>query len=674
MGESSSSTCRLVFMPSGLRGEVPPGTLLLEAAGRLGVELESICGGRQTCGKCQIAVEEGDFAKHALRSHSAHLAPIDGREQDYWEKRDRQGRRLACAAQVLGDLLVFVPEESQARKQIIAKAATDRVIDVCPAVRQVYVECEAARLDDPRGDWERLQEALGSQWSLRGLTIDVLALRTLQPALREGRNAVTVSIWQDAEVLRIQPGYAEGVYGLAIDVGSTTVVAHLSDLRTGKLLATEAMMNPQVRYGEDLMSRVSYGMMHPDGAERLHEAIVEALNRLTEQAASSAGISSRSILELVLVGNSVMHHLFLGIDPVELGGAPFALAVSGALDVKARDLGLTSANASARVHVLPCIAGQNGADNMAVLLAEAPHLQDEMTLIVDIGTNAEILLGDRQQVLAASSPTGPAFEGAQIKHGQRAAADAIERVRIDRGTLEVRFKLIGSDEWIDPSMPAQATGICGSGIVEAVAEMFLAGIIDRDGRFQDSAAERSPRVRFQDRSAELVLAEARQTSNGHPIVVTQNDVRAIQLAKAALYAGVKLLMERGGISKVDRISLAGAFGSYISPWHAMVLGLIPDCDLSRVIAAGNAAGDGARIALLNRERRAESVHLARSVRYVSIAVEPKFQDEFVAAMALPHATDSFPHLSEVLPSPERTTFRERRRRRVGQPGEPAIQG
>ena len=333
-----------------------------------------------------------------------------------------KGCRLACAAQVLGDLLILVPEESQARKQIIAKAATDRVIDVCPAVRQVYVECEAARLDDPRGDWERLQEALASQWSLRGLTIDVLALRTLQPALREGRNAVTVSIWQDAEVLRIQPGYAEGVYGLAIDVGSTTVVAHLSDLRTGKLLATEAMMNPQVRYGEDLMSRVSYGMMHPDGAERLHEAIVEALNRLIEQAARSAAVSPQNILDLVLVGNSVMHHLFLGIDPVELGGAPFALAVSGALDAKARDLGLTSANASARVHVLPCIAGQNGADNMAVLLAEAPHLQDEMTLIVDIGTNAEILLGNRQQVLAASSPTGPAFEGAQIKHGQRAAA------------------------------------------------------------------------------------------------------------------------------------------------------------------------------------------------------------------------------------------------------------
>lgn len=664
MTESLATDCHLAFLPSGRRGEIPVGRSLLEAARQLGVELESICGGRQTCGKCQIAVEEGDFPKHGIKSLTSHLSPVEGRELDYWEKRGSNGRRLACAARVLGDLVIVVPEESQARKQVIAKAATKRVIDVRPTVRQVYVECESARLDDPRGDWERLQEALAQQWTLRNLTVDPFALRTLQPALREGKNAVTVSVWQNSEVLLIQPGYAEGIYGLAIDVGSTTVVAHLSDLRTGALLATEAMMNPQMRYGEDLMSRISYGMMHSDGAHRLHQAIVEALNTLIEESARAAGVSPENILDIVLVGNSVMHHFMLGIDPVELGGAPFALAVSGPLDLKARDLGLAAANVTARVHVLPCIAGQNGADNMAVLLAEAPHLQDEMTLIVDIGTNAEILLGNRQQVLAASSPTGPAFEGAQITHGQRAAAGAIERVRIDRQTLEVRFKVIGCEEWVESSMPSQATGICGSGIIEAVAEMFLAGIIDSDGRFRESAAERSSGIRYEGRSGTLVLASAHQTSSGNPIVVTQNDVRAIQLAKAALYAGVKLLMERHGVFIVDRILLAGAFGSYISPWHAMVLGLIPDCDPKRVIAVGNAAGDGARIALLNRESRVEAVHLARRVNYVSIAVESNFQEEFVAAMALPHASDLFPHLSEVLPARELSGRQERKRRRV----------
>jgi uncharacterized 2Fe-2S/4Fe-4S cluster protein (DUF4445 family) len=664
MTQSLADSCRVVFLPSGRKGEVPTGTNLLEAANRLGVELESICGGRQTCIKCQVAIEEGHFPKHAIQSLAAHLSAVEGRELDWWEKQEKSGRRLACAAQVLGDVVVVVPEESQARKQIIAKAATERVIDVKPAIRQVYVECEPARLDDPRGDWERLQEALAQQWAMGNLTIDPFVLRKLQSALRDGKNAVTVSAWQNSEILQIQPGYAEGVYGLAIDVGSTTLVAHLSDLRTGALLATEAMMNPQVRYGEDLMSRVSYGVMHPEGVDNLHQAILAALNSLIERSAKAGAVPPESILELVLVGNSVMHHLMLGIDPVELGGAPFALALSGPLDLKARDVGLVKANVAARVHVLPCIAGQNGADNTAVLLAEVPHLQDEMTLVVDIGTNAEILLGDRQQVLAASSPTGPAFEGAQITHGQRAAAGAIERVRVDPVTLEVQFKIIGDDQWIESDVPARATGICGSGIIEAVAELFLAGVITSDGRFLEVAAKRSPRVRFHGRSGEMILAGEHQTSTGSPIILTQNDVRAIQLAKAALYAGVKLLMKRRGVSKVDRILLAGAFGSYISPRHALVLGLIPDCDPGRVTAVGNAAGDGARIALLNRERRAEAARLARWVDYVSLAVEPEFQEEFVAAMALPHATDTFPHLGAVLPSRVATRQRPRKRDRV----------
>jgi uncharacterized 2Fe-2S/4Fe-4S cluster protein (DUF4445 family) len=666
MPDAHPVDCQIALLPSGRRGKVAQGTNLLEAARTLGVELESICGGRQTCGKCQIVVEEGEFPKHAMISRLDHLSETQDREAAYWERRNRRGRRLACAAQVLGDLVVTVPEESQARKQIIAKAASQRPIEVLPSVRQVYVECEPGRLDDPRGDWERLQEALHKQWGLTQLSIDPVALRRLQAALREGRHAVTVSLWRNTEVLRVQPGYAEGVQGLAIDIGSTTVVAHLCDLRTGALLATEAMMNPQVRYGEDLMSRVSYGMMEPDGVDRMNRAIIQALNTLAAQAAAAASSSPENILDLVVVGNSVMHHLALGIDPVELGGAPFALAASGPLDLKARDLGLTAVNAAARVHVLPCIGGQNGADNVAVLLAEAPDLREETTLIVDVGTNAEIVLGNRHRLLAASSPTGPAFEGAQITHGQRAAAGAIEQVRISRQTLEPRFKVIGSGEWSDASSKKErlATGICGSGIIEAVAEMFLAGIIDSDGRFVEEAATRSPRIRFNGRTGEYVLATTDQTLAGSPIVISQNDVRAIQLAKAALYAGVKLLMGRLGVSRVDRIKLAGAFGSYINPWHAMVLGMIPDCEPERAVAVGNAAGDGARLALLNREQRAEAVRLVEQVQYVSLAVEPGFQKEFVAAMAIPHASDSFLHLEGSLPERSRAGRRQRRRQRV----------
>ncbi|HEY3128755.1 MAG TPA: ASKHA domain-containing protein [Acidobacteriota bacterium] len=667
MSNSESSFCHIALVPSGRRGKVPLGTNLLEAARALGVELESICGGRQTCGKCQIVVEEGNFPKHGVICTADHVSPLgEGREAAYWQTHGFCGRRLACAAQVLGDLVITVPEESQAHKQIIAKAATERVIDVHAAIQQLYVECELAQMDDRRGDWERLQQALAQQWGLKNLSIDLLALRALQPALREGKGALTVAVWQDTEVVRVQPGYAEGAYGLAIDVGSTTVAAHLCDLRTGALLATEAMMNPQMRYGEDLMSRVSYAMMEPEGVARLHKAIIEALNKLAVKAAAAAGSSPEGILDIVVVGNSVMHHLLLGIDPVELGGAPFALATSGALNLKARDLGLTAANAAARVHILPCIAGQNGPDNVAVLLAEAPYEQDETTLIIDVGTNAEILLGDRRQLFAASSPTGPAFEGAQITHGQRAAPGAIERVRISRDTLEPRFKVIGCEDWIDAASPllTLVTGICGSGIIEAVAEMFVAGIIGSDGRFLETAADRSSLVRFDGRSGEYILAGPTQTASGRAIVITQNDVRAIQLAKAALYAGVKLLMARRGTARLDRVLLAGAFGSYISPWHAMVLGMIPDCDLSRITTVGNAAGDGARIALLNREKRSEAVRQAQLVEYVSIAVEPAFQREFVAAMALPHASDPFPQLQGELPARRMGESRARRRRRL----------
>lgn len=658
---------QIALMPSGRRGKVPRGTTLLRAAQELGVELESICGGRQTCGKCQIVLEEGNFPKHGITSRLDHLSAPLSRELEYLEEHHIEGRRLACACEVLGDVLITVPEESQAHKQIIAKAASDRIIDIAPAVRQVYVEVEPADMAHPRGDWERIQDALAEQWDLEGLGIDEKVLLTLQSTLREKNYAVTITLWQDQEVIRIQPGYAEGIYGLAVDVGSTTVVAHLCDLRTGAVLATQAAMNPQVRYGEDLMSRVSYANSEPQGLARLNRAIIRTLNELAEGAADAASISVEAILEAVIVGNSVMHHIFLGLDPKELGGAPFAPAVDSPLDLKARDLGLNF-HPAARVHTLPLVAGHVGADSVAVMLAERPDQQDEITLIVDVGTNAEIVLGDRNQVLAASSPTGPAFEGAQITHGQRAAPGAVERVRIDPATLEPRIRLIGYDGWIDPASgevpppEVKATGICGSGIIEAVAEMFLAGIINSSGLFMEDAVSRSSRLGYRGRAGEYVLVDETISSTGSPIVITQNDVRAIQLAKAALYAGAKLLMNHRGVKQVDRVILAGAFGNFIDPFHAMVLGLIPNCDLDRVAAVGNAAGDGARIALLNRDLRLKAAELARWVVHVSTPLDPSFQNEFVAAMNLPHASDPYPALKDVLPERSEDNRRKRRNR------------
>lgn len=643
---------RLILMPSGRKGDVPDGTTVLEAARTLGVDIESICNGRLTCGKCQVIPETGSFVKHNITSSADHLTPPGEDERAYAAAHgiDLSQRRLSCVAHVTGDVLVTVPEESQARKQVIRKEAGDLVVEVAPAVRLYYVEVEPATLGSP-GDWERLQAALAANHHLQHLTIDPLLLRTLQKTLRDGRWAVTVTVWQGRQVVRIEPGYVESLYGLAVDVGSTTVAAHLCDLRTGAVAATEAMMNPQVRYGEDLLSRISYAMTEAQGVQRLNRAVVRALNELTAKAAESAGIRPAEITDVVLVGNTVMHHLLLGIDPTELGQLPFALATYDPVDVKARELGLKAVHPGAMVHVLPCIAGYVGADNVGVLLAEQGRLDDQITLIVDIGTNAEILLGTKDWMLSASSPTGPAFEGAHISHGQRAAAGAVERVRIDCDTGMVRYKVIGDPRWSDELPDGETlrpTGICGSGIIEVVAELFTAGLLDRGGRFVKDAADRSARVRWSGRVAELVLAPADETATGREIVVTQADVRAIQLAKAALYAGVKIMMNHQGIERVDRIKLAGAFGSYIDPVHAMTIGLIPDCHLANVTAIGNAAGDGARLALLNVEQRELGRQAARTVTYVETAAKLIFQDTFVDALGIPHSTDAFPHLEKVV--------------------------
>jgi uncharacterized 2Fe-2S/4Fe-4S cluster protein (DUF4445 family) len=663
----------VIFMPSGRRGRVMPGQSLLDAARQMGIEIESICGGRLTCGKCKVYIEEGNFQKHGLISSENHLSPPSQEEQRLLSRLNSSGCRLSCASYVHGDVLVTVPEESQAQKQIIRKSATERLIDIAPAVRKVYVEVDQAQLGEHRGDWGRLQTALAEQWQLEQLTIDLQVLRRLQAVLRQGKWAVTVTLWQEREVIDVQPLYEEGVYGLAVDIGSTTVVGHLCDLRTGDILATESMMNPQVTYGEDLMSRISYVMLHADGLDKMHAAIIETLNLLARNAAKQAGLRARQIHELVAVGNTTMIHILLGINPVELGGAPFALANREAMDLKAHELGL-QLHPGARLHVLPSEAGHVGADNVAVLIAEEPYRQPELTLLVDVGTNAEIVLGNQDRLYSASSPTGPAFEGAQITYGIRATTGAIERVRIDPVTKEARFRVIGEERWSDEWQLGEganpetqphylAIGICGSGIIEAIVEMYLAGIILPDGRFNpDGGGER---IIWEGRKGAYMLATGKQTANKEPILVTQDDVRNIQLAKAALYAGAKLLMNRAGVETVERIILAGAFGSYIDPKYAMILGLIPDCDLKKVYAVGNAAGDGARIALLNRHKRLEAQQIAQRVRYIETAVDPDFQTEFVSAIHIPHHQDSFPHLEGMLPETPLAADlpRERRRRR-----------
>ena len=660
----------VVFTPSGRRGRFPLGTPLLQAARQLGVDIDSVCGGRGICGRCQIELAEGQFAKHGITSRAAHVSPLSEPERRFADRRGlADGRRLSCHAKLQGDLVIDVPPDSQVHRQVVRKAAEARDIEIDPVVRLCYVEVAPPDMDHPAGDLERLLAALEQQWGLAALDCENRLLSGLQALLRDGQWRVTAAVQGESRVVALWPGLQERLYGVALDIGSTTLSAHLCDLATGEVLAEAGRMNPQIRFGEDLMSRVSWVMMHPGGEAELTAAVREAVNGLVGDLVAEAGVSADAVLALTVAANPIMHHLFFGLSPVELGGAPFALAVDGALRTSAAELDL-AINPGAGVYALPCIAGHVGADAAGVLLAEAPHKRSEVNLIVDVGTNAEILLGNRERLLAASSPTGPAFEGAQISAGQRAAPGAIERVRIHRDTLEPRFKVIGCGLWSDEPGFAEAvaatgvTGICGSGIIEALAELHLAGVIDADGVIDAALIDRSPRIRQQGRTCAYLLREG---GDGSPdIEITQNDVRAVQLAKAALYAGVKLLMARFGTERVDRIRLAGAFGSFIDVKYAMVLGLIPDCAQGQVSAAGNAAGTGARMALLNAAARTEIEALVKQIEKIETATATDFQDQFVSAMAIPHKSDPFPNLSQsiALPPPKKsqaTTAKRRRR-------------
>lgn len=656
-------THQLILMPSGRRGQIPAGTSVLDAAAALGVQIESICGGQGTCNKCLIELETGRFAKHGIESHPDHLTPPTSSELPLLST----GQRLACQAHVQGDVLIYVPEASRGHKQIIRKTASRRQrVAIDSTVSLIYMRLPKSALGESSGDWDRLRWLVCERLKTPDVACDLLALRQLQPALAKGNGGLTLTVYENREIIDIQPGLLDQLLGIAVDIGTTTVVVHLCDLRSGAVLATASGMNPQVKYGEDIMSRISYADSTPDGLDRLHSSIIDTLNELAQSAAEHAGTCPDRIMDAVIVGNTTMIHLLLRLSPAEIGHAPFSLAVRDAVDLKARDIGLRL-NASAYVHILPSQGGHVGADNTAVLLAQEPALREESCLIVDVGTNAEIVLSTKGQLFSASSPTGPAFEGAQITHGMRAAPGAIEHVRIDPGSGIARFSIIGdenwSDQWPDGTDAPRAAGICGSGIIEVVAEMFTAGILSSDGRL--NLSHHSGRVIQSGERAAYVLATADQTTNARPIVITQTDVRNVQLAKAALYAGIRLLMARAGVTETGRILLAGAFGSHIDPQRAMVLGLIPDCDLRRVYAVGNAAGDGALIALLSREHRKTARRLAQQVDYIELAADKQFQDAFFAALPLPHAHDPFPHLKELLPDQpiSNTPLAKRRRPR-----------
>jgi uncharacterized 2Fe-2S/4Fe-4S cluster protein (DUF4445 family) len=680
----------IILQPSGRRGQVEEGQSIRSAARDLGVEIESICAENGTCGKCMVLIEEGRFEKYNIDSKRENLSPVTPAEAAYFARRPKFLRdkkwevgqvRLSCQCKVRGDVLINVPEESRGNKQIVRKSATQREIEIKPSIRKYLVIMTPPNLERPIADWERLAKGLETSMGLvrsgeenlprwSDFTVDYTCMKTMSAIIREAKWKVTVSVWQDKEVVQIQAGYHEDSYGAAVDIGSTTVALYLCNLRTGGILAAESEMNPQIVYGEDVMSRIQYTIEHKDGLEKLHNAIIATLNKLLKQAVKTAnkmviedegdsagqpvsgGIKVEDILEMVLVGNSTMHHLLLNLNPKDLGLAPFVPVIHKSVDVKARELGL-QISPSGNIHVLPTIASFVGADTSGLIIAEEPHKQDEIWLLIDVGTNAELVLGNQKRLLCTSTPTGPALEGAHVEYGMRAAPGAIERIEIDEKTLEPRYKVIGTDGWHSEQVRSKGhvKGICGSAIIDGVAELFRTGIVDSRGKFKTNLI--SDRIRQGASGWEYIIAWANETSIGRDIPMTQQDVRQIQLAKAALFVAARTLLKHFGLQSPDKIILAGGFGSYIDKEKAMLIGLIPDCDLDHVYAVGNAAGDGARIALLNIEKRNEIGAVTRKVERFELPTDPEFQNQFMLATSFPHMSEPFEHIAHLIPHREK---------------------
>ncbi|MFH1953352.1 MAG: ASKHA domain-containing protein [Pseudomonadota bacterium] len=671
----------VIFQPSGRRGEVPKDITLIEASRLLGVDIEALCGEKKVCGKCKIRVEEGYFEKFGIESKKNHVSPWQEEEDKYINAKEKDlGYRLGCTAKVEGDLLIFVPEESRAGKQVVSKKARDIKIEHDPAVNIYYVEVSPPTFEEPTGDFERICKQLEKEYGLKGLRIDIFALRQLPNALRDGDWKVTVSVWNDQEVIRVRPGKVEHAYGLAIDVGTTTVAGYFCDLTTMEVVDTVTLMNPQCKYGEDVMARITFHMTTEDGLERMSGDIIEGLNWLIGEAIKNTyppkkkvkkpkdyegpseyvevpeegktylRLTKEDVEDITLGGNTAMHHILLKLNPEFVGLAPFPPVIHHSLDIKARDLGF-DINPGSYIFVLPNEAGFVGADNVGVLIAEEPYKYDEIQLIIDIGTNGELVFGNREKMISSSCATGPALEGAQLAFGMRAAPGAIERITIDPETQEVDYKVIGRDAWRKYSEPKdmKCKGICGSGILDVLAELYRSGVVTKSGAFNKEQKSNRYRRNPDNNQPEFVLAWAEETSIDKDVVITQRDVRQIQLAKGALYAGCKLMMRRMGMDKMDKIKIAGAFGTHVDREKALIMGLFPDCEIEKILGIGNAAGDGCRAALLNRKKRDEADWVSRNVEYIELTVESDFQRQFMESMQIPHMVDEFPHLEGLVP-------------------------
>jgi len=606
----------LTFEPEGIKSEFKKGMKILDALRKVGLNIRSECGGREVCGKCRIIIKDPSKVGQVTEAERERLS----------RSELKSGHRLACACSVVGDAVVYIPEESRqvARKLLIE--GTERPVTVEPAIRKVFIRIPKPSLQDFRSDVQRLQDALREIYGIKAVDIDHQLLRKLPTVLRDSNWRVTVTIWDEREIISVDKGdTSEEAYGIAVDIGTSKIIAYLSNLINGELVATESMENPQIMHGEDIISRISYSSKSDASLHELQKLAVNCLNTLISQACKKSALTPQSVYEMTLVGNTAMHHIFLGISPKHLGLSPYVPAVSHSINEKARNLRL-KVNCHANVYVFPLIAGFVGGDAVADIISTRIYESKALSMVLDIGTNTEVIIGDKHGLMACSCASGPAFEGAHIRCGMKAVVGAIEKLDIAPKSYEVHYQTIGD---------AKPVGLCGSAIIDAVANLLKCRVIDKNGKFNDSSL--SPRLRKINGEEVFVLVSKKEGAR-RDIVVSQKDVQEVQLAKAAIYTGCHILMKRKGIrpSAIKKLYLAGAFGNYINPLNAKLIGMLPDIPTESINFVGNAAGIGARMALVSKKLRDVATSISRKTDYMELAAEPDFQTEFASAMYFPH--------------------------------------
>ncbi len=624
---------RVTFQPEGTRSHAPSGTSLLDAARMVGVGVQSICGGRASCGKCTVIVRQG----------SELLSPVTESELKFLSEAElRSGYRLACCALTAGkgSIIVEIPLETRLSRHRLLVEGVEAPVEFSPTVRKFVVKMQKPTLVDVTPDTERLIEAMKGSLEIGEPNLDYEALKALPRIVREGGWTATITLWNNQEVICVEPeSTSHRLYGVAVDIGTTKIACYLVDLNKDKISAITSAPNPQIPYGEDVISRITFSSESPQNLEELQRVLVDEMNRLVSEACEKSSVKPEEVYDMAVVGNTAMHHIFLNLNPKFVSLSPFPAVIGGSLNVKARSLGLRI-NRGAYVHTLPCVAGFVGADAVADMLATEIYRINELSMCVDIGTNTEIMLGNERKLMACSCASGPAFEGAHIKHGMRAATGAIERVFIDPENLELTYETIEDEK---------PRGLCGSAIVDVVAEMLKARVIDKGGKVNTEL--KSERLRVKEGIPELVIAWGDEAEGGNDIVVTQRDVREIQLAKAAIYTGASILMKKMGVtaSEIKHIFIAGAFGTYVDPRSAKVIGMYPDVPLDRVKLAGNTAGSGGRMALKSVTARKMAEEIRTKVDYLELGADPEFEKEFTKALFFPHLElDRFPNARRVL--------------------------